>query len=80
MLLLLAQGPDALRRLLQPAITLGEEGRNARIGKAILLGTYQRRVRQREGLRGLRHGATLELAFVRHNLLDVAPETRGQSG
>jgi hypothetical protein len=45
--LLLAQSADALRCLLQPAIALGEEGREARIGKAILLSTDQRRERQR---------------------------------
>jgi hypothetical protein len=45
--LLLAQGTEALRRRLELAIILGKEGREARIGKAILLGTDQCRVRQR---------------------------------
>ena len=44
-LLLLAQGTDALRRLRQLAIAVGEQGRNTRVCKAILLGTHQRRVR-----------------------------------
>ena len=38
---------EALRRRLELAIILGEEGREARICKAILLGTDQCRMRQR---------------------------------